>query len=312
MGNRDENSCKSLNQRKNKMTIEELKEHQKKSMAGTKSATTKEEKTKDPRFWEPTITDKDTKTSRAIIRPLSCVADEDQNVVVQTSHFIKRNNRNYSFICPKTAGKGHKCPVCERYWSKAYGDRDLELKPKRKWLMNIYVVDDSGKPENNGKVFLWACPKTIWDKIETAQNAEYEEDRVENIFDMWEGANILIRTKDKAGFMNYEDSQIRPASKLFADVADNDPKYIKVAESVYPLKEFMDPSTMKTYGELAQMLNEIDSLVDDRVDSNPAAYVKKHNLADDINAKVQDEVPETFAEPEEVTSDDEFFSEFEE
>lgn len=294
------------------MTIEELKEHQKKSLEGTKSATSKEAKAKDPRFWEPTVTDKETKTSRAIIRPLCCAPDEDQNVVIQTTHFIKRNNRNYSFVCPKTAGKGHKCPVCERYWSKPYGERDTELKPKRKYLMNIYVVDDSGKPENNGKVFLWACPKTVWDKIETAQNAEYEEDRVENIFDMWEGANILIRTKDKAGFMNYEDSQIRPKGALFNGLPDNDPKYIRVAESVYSLKEFMDPNQMKSYQEITQILNEVDGLVDDRVDTNPAMYVKKHNLADDINAKVDDEVPQTFAEPEQTVSEDEFFSEFDE
>ena len=233
-------------------------------------------------------------------------------MVIQTSHFIKRNNRNYSFICPKTAGKGHKCPVCERYWSKPYGERDNELKPKRKFLMNIYVVDDSGKPENNGKVFLWACPKTVWDKIEAAQNAEYEEDKVENIFDLWEGANILIRTKDKGGFLNYDDSMIRSKAPLFEGLPENDPKYLKVAESVYSLREFMDPSQMKTYGELSQMLNEIDGLVDDSVDRNPAAYVKKHNLADDINEKVNDSIPETFPEPEQSTTEEDFFSEFEE
>lgn len=288
------------------MTIEEIKAHQKKSAEATVSANEKQEKKKDERFWEPTPTDKEHKVSRAIIRPLSCAPDEDQNVVVQTSHFIKRNNRYYSFVCPKTVGRGGKCPVCERYWSKQYGERDLAFRPKKKWLMNIYVIDDSGNPENNGKTFLWACPKTIWDKIEAARTAEYQEERVENIFDMWEGANIVVRTKDKAGFMNYEDSLIRQPGALFSDLPDNDPKYISVAESVYPLKEFVDPSKMKTYAEISEMLDEIDGLVNDSPDENPGNFVKKQSIADvEPDDYSEPEVPQA---AEEATNEDDFFS----
>ena len=293
------------------MNIDEIRAHQKKAAEATVSANDKQEKKKDERFWEPTPTDKEHKISRAIIRPLSCAVSEDQNVIVQTSHFIKKNNRYYSFICPKTAGKGNKCPVCERYWSQPYGQREMMMRPKKKWLMNIYVIDDSGNPENNGKTFLWACPKTIWDKIEAARTAEYEEERVENIFDMWEGANIVIRTKDKAGFINYEDSLIRQSSALFPDLPENDPKYIKVAESVYPLKEFTDASQMKTYGEIVEILDEVDGLVDDRVDTNPGNYVKKASIADtEIDDLVEDSIPEHPASEEE-TSDEDFFSDME-
>lgn len=291
------------------MTIEELKAHQRKSAEATVSAASKQEKKKDERFWEPTLVDKDTKVSRAIIRPISCIAEEDQNVVVQTSHFIKKNNKYYSFICPKTAGKGAKCPVCERYWSQPYGQRDANLKPKKKWIMNIYVVEDSGKPENNGKTFLWACPKTIWDKIESARTAEYEDERVENIFDLWEGASLLIRTKDKGGFMNYDDSQIRQKSPLFPNLPENDPKYIQVAESAYPLKEFLNPAGLKSYNELAEMLNEIDGLVEDSIDKKPSNFVKK-TLADEEKNE-EDEFVETTNMVEEETTDDEFFNDFE-
>lgn len=294
------------------MTIEELRAHQKKSAEATNASSAKQEKKKDERFWEPTLTDKDNKISRAIIRPISCVAEEDQNVVVQTSHFIKKNNKYYSFLCPKTEGKGSKCPVCERYWSQPYGKRDANLKPKKKWIMNIYVVDDSGKPENNGKTFLWACPKTIWDKIESARTAEYEEERVENIFDLWEGANLLIRTKDKGGFMNYDDSTIRPAAPLFPDLAENDPKYIKVAESAYPLKEFTKPATMKSYAEISEILNEIDGLIDDSVETNPGNYIKKQETIADIEEEVDDCIPDTTPvnNVEDVDADD-FFQDIE-
>lgn len=293
------------------MNIEEIRAHTKKAAEATVSANEKQEKKKDERFWEPTPTDKEHKVSRAIIRPLSCIADEDQNVVVQTSHFIKKNNRYYSFICPKTADKRGSCPVCERYWSKPYGNRELMLRPKKKWLMNIYVIDDSGNQENNGKTFLWACPKTIWDKIEAARTAEYEEERVENIFDMWDGANIVVRTKDKAGFMNYEDSLIRQPSALFPDLPENDPKYIKVAESVYPLKEFTDPKNIKSYGEIVELLDEIDGLVDDNVNTNPGNYVKKNVIIeDDIEDEVNDSIPE-HPHVEEEVSDENFFDDME-
>lgn len=287
------------------MTIEELRAHQKKSAEATVNASTKQEKKKDDRFWEPTITDKDTKISRAVIRPISCVASEDQNVVIQTSHFIKKNNRYYSCVCPKTAGKGSKCPICERYWSQPYGQRDQNLRPKKKWIMNIYVVDDSGKPENNGKTFLWACPKTIWDKIEAARTEQYEDERVENIFDLWEGANILVRTKDKAGFMNYEDSTIRSKSALFAELPENDPKYIQVAESAYPLKEFVEAGHNKSYSDLTEMLNEIDGLVDDSIDKKPSNFIKTQVVEEDDLG---------FEEPsvvEEDTTDDDFFNDVE-
>ena len=291
------------------MTIEELREHQRKSAQATVNAASKQEKKKDERFWEPTVSDKDTKVSRAIIRPISCVATEDQNVVVQTSHFIRKNNRYYSCVCPKTAGKGSKCPICERYWSQPYGQRDATLKPKKKWIMNIYVVDDSGKPENNGKTFLWACPKTVWDKIETARTAEYEDERVENIFDLWEGANILVRTKDKAGFMNYEDSTIRSKSALFADLPENDPKYIQVAESAYPLQEFVEAGKQKSYSELAEMLNEIDGLIDNSIDTKPSNFIKTQSLKEDEEAL--DLEPEEPSANEEFTTDEDFFADVE-
>lgn len=294
------------------MTIEELKAHQKKSAEATVSANEKKEKQKDPRFFEITFTDKDHKISRTILRPLSCVADEDQNVVVQTTHFIKKNNRNYSCICPKTGGKGAKCPICERYWSKPYGERDANLKPKKKWLMNVYVIEDTGNPENNGKTFIWACPKTVWDKIEAARTAQYEDERVENIFDLWEGANLVIRTKDKGGFVNYDDSVVKASSALFPDLADNDPKYLKVAESAYPLKEFQHPAEMKSYSELAEMLNEIDGLIDDNVNTNPTNYVRKNNLEDDLKEQVNDEIPEVFNKEVEETTEDDFFKDEEE
>lgn len=291
------------------MTIEELRAHQKKSAEGTVSATNKEEKKKDERFWEPTLTDKDNKISRAIIRPISCVASEDQNVVVQTTHFIKKNNRYYTCVCPKTAGKGAKCPICERYWSKPYGERDAILKPKKKWIMNIYVIDDSGKPENNGKTFLWACPKTVWDKIEAARTEQYESDRIENIFDLWEGANILVRTKDKAGYMNYEDSTIRSKSSLFPELAENDPKYIQVAESAYPLKEFIDAGKTKTYAELSEMLNEIDGLVDTSIDTKPSNFIKTQSLKEDEDDFEPVDLPELVEEKS--MSDEDFFADFE-
>lgn len=290
------------------MTIEELKAHQNKSAQRTEATMDKSAKAKDPRFWEPTIKDQKTKMSSAIIRPISCVSDEDQNVIVVTSHFIKRNNKYYSFTCPKTLGKGSKCPICERYWSQPFGSRDVQLKPKKKWYMNIYVVDDRGNPENNGKVFLWACPKTIWDKIESARTAEYEEERVSNIFDMWDGANIMIKTKDKAGFMNYEDSFIRQKEPLFKDLADTDPKYLAVAESAYPLKEFCDSSKIPSYNKLSEMLDEVDSLISTDINTNPGNYEKAKNLQDVVEEEVTDIPTEPEAEPEvQTVSDEDFF-----
>lgn len=286
------------------MTREEYLAHLAKSKVNTEKASTPVAVEKDARFWSPTIADKDTKISSAIIRPLACPIGDDVNYVFNTSHYVKTPSKNYSFQCSRNHTR-KACPICAAYYSEDQGNRDNNLKPKQSYIFNIYVVDDKSNPENNGKVFLYKCPKTLWKKIQAAKDADYEEDKVEDIFDMWEGASILVRTCEKGGFVNYDNSVIRPKEALFKELDENDPKYMAIASQAYSMKEFVDPKNCLSDAEAEDILSKATGLVSSQEHKSPENFARKHDvISSDEPAKSTKEY-----KPAEATtaSEDDFF-----
>lgn len=286
------------------MNKEEYKKHLAKSKENTEKASTPATTEKDPRFWSPTIIDKDTKISSAIIRPLACPMGDDVNYVFNTSHYVKTPAKNYSFQCSRN--HTHRaCPICEAYYSEDQGSRDNNLKPKHSYIFNIYVVDDKSNPENNGKVFLYKCPKTLWKKIQAAKDSEYEEDKVDDIFDMWEGASILVRTCEKGGFVNYDNSVIRPKEALFKELDENDPKYMSIASQSYSLKEFSDSKNCLSDAEVKEILSKATGLVSTSQEKSPENFARKHDVISKDEGATS--TKEFKSKVPEVASEDDFF-----
>ena len=108
--------------------------------------------------------------------------------------------------------QNEKCPVCEHnsvLWNSGIeANKEIARKQKRRltYIANIYVVEDSKHPENNGKVFLFKFGKKIFEKITAAMNPEFEDETPINPFDMWSGANFKLKIRKVEGYQNYDRS----------------------------------------------------------------------------------------------------------
>ena len=173
--------------------------------------------TVDERFWRPT-TDK-AGNGFAIIRFLPAVDGEDMPFVKLYSHAFQGPGGWYIENSLTTLGQNDPLGEYNReLWNS--GDEELKnqvRKQKRKlqYYSNIYVVKDSGNPDNEGKIFLYKYGKKIHDKIMDAVNGDELEGREGfNPFDFWTGADFKLRVKKVAGYPNYDSSEFNTPGTL--------------------------------------------------------------------------------------------------
>jgi hypothetical protein len=179
---------------------------------------------------------------------------------------------------------------------------------KKDFYANILVVKDSAKPENEGKVFLWKFPQTIYDMVISAANPEDTtvEEPVE-VFDLFEGCNFKLKVKkNSGGKADYSSSSFMEKSPLSDEMAS------KVLAQLYPLDEFISPKNIKSFDELQAKFNRVmgfedaapsrDSSKRDEPKSRPAASAE-----DKVKSKPSPKVEEPEQSDEDVEDPDEFF-----
>lgn len=247
----------------------------------------KQEYASDDRFWQPTV-DK-AKNGFAIIRFLPAVAGEDVPFVRLWDHGFKGPSGKW-YIENSRSSIGEDDPVMEynsKLWNASSDDNSPERKQARDqkrrlfFVSNIYVVKDSGNPENDGKVFLYRYGKKIFDKINDLMNPTFEGETPVNPFDFWTGATFKMKIRDVEGYRNYDKSSFDEPSALFED----DEKIEAVWKKEYPLQPFLAPDNFKSYDELKKKLdfvlnNDIGSIrkrvaeEEEREDTSPAPKAK--------------------------------------
>ena len=122
----------------------------------------------DERLWKPEL-DK-SGTGQAVIRFLPAKDGEELPWVKVWKHAFQVPTGKW-FIENSLTTLNQKDPVSEhnsQLWNSGLeSDKEIARKQKRKleYYSNIYVVNDSKHPENNGKVFLFRYGKKIFDKI---------------------------------------------------------------------------------------------------------------------------------------------------
>lgn len=154
---------------------------------------------------------------------------------------------------------GQKDPVSEynsQLWNSGIeANKEVARKQKRRltYIANIYVVEDSKNPDNEGKVFLFKFGKKIFDKITEAMNPQFEDEKPLNPFDFWTGANFKLKIRKVEGYQNYDKSEFEsPAPLLSSDDAME-----AIWKSEYSLKAFLDASEFKSYDELKSRLDKV-------------------------------------------------------
>ncbi len=157
-------------------------------------------------------------------------------------------------LSPQTFGE--RDPIAEerykvlRTGSEEEKERMQAVKRLEKWLVNVYVIDDPTKPDNNGKVKMLRYGKQLHKIITEAIEGEDAEEFGPRIFDLGsEGVSLKIKVEDQGGYPTYVSSRFTTAGKI--EVSEDEQK--KLYDNVFKLEEVF---TLKSYDELKQMLNE--------------------------------------------------------
>ncbi len=154
---------------------------------------------------------------------------------------------------------GEADPVSElntELWNSGIeSNKDIARKQKRKlnYISNILVVDDPKNPDNNGKVFKYKYVKTIFEKIKSAMDPEFEDETPINPFDFWTGANFKLKIRKYGGYQNYDKSEFDKPTPI----ASSDAEIEEIWKKEFSLKEELDRKHFKTYDQLKSRLDRV-------------------------------------------------------
>jgi len=165
----------------------------------------------DPRYWSVPI-------GKSTIRFLPRLESKVPWKKV-VSHRSKGNN--VYATCPKTFNDFN-CPVCKKAWamksSETLADRTIsyECRPTTRYLMNVYIVNDCKKPENNGLIKVLSIGKKLYELITEAYNSS---DLGVSIFDIENGFDFQINKKQVGDdFPDYSSSRfVSSKSKITSE-----------------------------------------------------------------------------------------------
>jgi len=210
----------------------------------------------DERLWKPNV-DK-AGNGYAVIRFLPAPEGEELPWVRVWNHAFQGPTGQW-YIENSLTTLNQKDPVSEyntQLWNSGVeSDKEIARKQKRKlkYYSNIYVVSDPSNPENEGKIFLYAYGKKIFDKLMEAMQPAFEDETPINPFDFWQGANFKLKIRKVDGYWNYDKSEFESASAL----KTSDEELESIYKGEYSLQEFMAPSNFKSYDELKSRLDAV-------------------------------------------------------
>lgn len=213
----------------------------------------------DPRYWKPTIDGEG--NGSAILRFLPAPEGEDFPFIKYFNYSFKgATGRYYNHLALSTIGQ--KDPVGElnsELWNSSEDDKSQARmmaraqSRKTNYVSNVLIVRDPGNPANEGKVFLYRYPKTIFGKLDDKMHPKYEDETPMNPFDPWSGANFKLRIKKVAGFRNYDDSAFDAPSQIASD----DAAIEAIWKMAYPLQAEISADKFESYDTLKANLREV-------------------------------------------------------
>ena len=261
--------------------------------------------TKEDHFWKPEV-DK-AGNGYAVIRFLPQPSVDGDDALP----WVKVFNHGFQgpggwYIENSLTTLGQKDPVSEyntQLWNSGIeANKEVARKQKRRlsYIANVYIVEDSKNPQNEGKVFLYKFGKKIFDKINEAMNPQFEDEKAVNPFDLWEGANFKLKIRKVEGYQNYDKSEFDSPSALL----DDDDELEKIWKNEFSLQELVGDGEFKTYDQLKGRLEKVLGLNGEA----PRTTVEqvKAKTFDAPKAKAEDS---PFKEPD-ITEDDDDLSYF--
>jgi hypothetical protein len=209
----------------------------------------------DDRFWYP-ARDK-AGNGYAVIRFLPSLNETGTPWVRYWEHAFKGPTGQW-YIEKSLTSIGQQDPIAElngKMWNSGIeSDKAIVRQRKRnlRYVTNALIISDPANPENEGKVKLFRFGKKIFDKIMDAMQPKFPDETPINPFDMWEGADFVIKVRNVEGYPNFDTSSFKSPKTLFDG---NDEKLEEIYNKQYDLNEWIDPKNYKSYDELKTRLN---------------------------------------------------------
>lgn len=208
----------------------------------------------DERIWKPTV-DK-AGNGYAVLRFLPASEGSELPWVQYWDHGFKGPTGQW-YIEKSLTSIGQKDPVSElnsRLWNSGNeADKDTARTQKRRlhYVSNVLIESDPANPQNEGKVFFFVYGKKIFDKIMDVMKPQFQDEQPIDPFDFWEGASFKLKMRNgDGGFRSYDKSEFGSPSPL----SDDEDELKAIYDQLHDLNEYTDPSSYKTYDELAQRL----------------------------------------------------------
>jgi len=175
-----------------------------------------------------------------------------------------------------------KCPIC-RAKNDAYNEKDQHFqnvfKTTKKYVTNVFVINDTYDPKNNGKVFLYALGQSLFKAIEGYKNGDPEKGILgEPISDYYKGRNFFLKgckaTFQKPGgggmqeYVDYTGAAITRSGGFinpenysrFASQATplaDQPTIEKIDAMIIPMTEWADEANYPSEAELESIVQMV-------------------------------------------------------
>ena len=209
---------------------------------------------KDDRFWYPQR-DK-AGNGYAVVRFLPGMAEASTPWVRYWDHAFKGPTGQW-YIEKSLTSIGIQDPIAElnsKMWNSGIeADKAIVRARKRnlRYVANVLVISDPSAPENEGQVKLYRFGKKIFDKIMDAMQPKFPDESPVNPFDMWEGADFVLKVRTVEGYPNYDTSAFKTPAALFGG---DEGKLEEVYNKQFDLSEWTDPKNYKSYDDLKTRL----------------------------------------------------------
>lgn len=255
----------------------------------------------DDRYWK--LERDKSSNGYAIIRFLDSPANEDFPFVKIYSHGFKGKGGWYIENSLTTIGKQD--PVSEansELWNSGI-DSNKQIARDRKrrlqYISNIYVVQDSAHPENEGKVFLFKYGKSIFDMIQAAGAPEFDDETPVNVFNLFSGANFKLKARKADGFVKYDKSGFDEPSQWLESEDEMETLY----NGLYSLNAEIAEDQFKSYDELTKKFNRTIGVTTSDTSSFTAESVSAptRNVVD-ATAASADDIPIAGTEEDDTMS----------
>lgn len=244
------------------MSFANLKKNRSKAREAIKEALTSKggkssnQRQSDDRMWYPKTDEAG--NGYAVIRFMPPAKDNNLPWAKMFKHRFKENGQWFIAECPTTIDKD--CPVCsansELWKTESKANRSIASTRKRKieYYLNVLVEKDSATPENEGQVKIFRCGVKLFEKLQNAQNPEFEDEQPIDPFDFWEGASFKLKIRKVEGQTNYDKSEFNDPSELFDG---DDDRLEEVYNQLHDLREFISEDKFADYDALESRFNRV-------------------------------------------------------